>query len=443
LPFNGAGVFTRLYSWVSDKTSGIKINATRMDAEMDGIATALSNCITKDGQTTLTADIPFNSRRITGLGNATADADALNRQTADARYWRMAQGTDIASATTTDIGAAAGAYVKVTGTTTITGLGTAAAGVVRIVTFTGSLTLTHNATSLILPGAANITTLSGDVAEFVSEGGGNWRCINYQPNYVQTSGLRNRIINGNFAINKRAVSGTVTLAAGAYGHDRWKAGASGCTYTFAASGSNPVDTAITITSGSLIQVIEGREIEGGVYTLSWTGTATGRYAVNGGTTSGSYAAGPIVTSSATAAQNITVEFTVGTLTRVQFEPGSGATSFERRSQTLEESLCARYFQALSTVGVKGAGFTGAIQYSSDNLLQVPMRVIPTVTYASAALYNSALARTESGTAISISTLGHGDASGASSSAAYMFATYSGAGTTYGFVARDIKLDAEI
>ena len=91
----------------------------------------------------------------------------------------QAKGADIASATTTDIGAATGNYLDVTGTTTITGLGTVQAGTQRKVRFTGALTLTHNGTSLILPGAANITTASGDVADFVSLGSGNWRCTAY------------------------------------------------------------------------------------------------------------------------------------------------------------------------------------------------------------------------------------------------------------------------
>jgi len=90
-----------------------------------------------------------------------------------------AQGADIASATTTDIGAATGNFIDVTGTVTITGLGTVQAGTLRLVTFTGILILTHNATSLILPGAANITTAAGDTAIFVSLGSGNWRAISF------------------------------------------------------------------------------------------------------------------------------------------------------------------------------------------------------------------------------------------------------------------------
>lgn len=108
------------------------------------------------------------------LGAATGTSLVLSS------FLNEAKGADIASATTTDIGAATGNYVDVTGTVTITGLGTVQAGTRRIVRFAGALTLTHNATSLILPGAANITTVAGDVATFVSLGTGNWKCTNYE-----------------------------------------------------------------------------------------------------------------------------------------------------------------------------------------------------------------------------------------------------------------------
>jgi hypothetical protein len=70
-------------------------------------------------------------------------------------------------------------YLEITGTTTINSFGTVAAGAIRQLTFTGILTLTYNATSLILPGAANIITAAGDTATFRSLGGGNWRCVDY------------------------------------------------------------------------------------------------------------------------------------------------------------------------------------------------------------------------------------------------------------------------
>lgn len=88
--------------------------------------------------------------------------------------------TDVTSASTCDIGAAATSEVNITGTTTITGFGTSNAGIVRRCTFADVLTLTHNGTSLILPGAANITTAAGDSFVARSLGGGNWRVLSYQ-----------------------------------------------------------------------------------------------------------------------------------------------------------------------------------------------------------------------------------------------------------------------
>ena len=85
----------------------------------------------------------------------------------------------LASAATTGIGAADSNVVNVTGTTTITSFGTIAAGAVRVVNFSDALTLTYNATSLILPGSANIVTVAGDVAIFESLGSGNWQCVSY------------------------------------------------------------------------------------------------------------------------------------------------------------------------------------------------------------------------------------------------------------------------
>lgn len=84
----------------------------------------------------------------------------------------------IASASTVDLGASLGLHITISGATTITSFGTGA-NKWRFVTFSGALTLTHNATTLILPGAANITTVAGDTAIFVSDDDGNWRCIAY------------------------------------------------------------------------------------------------------------------------------------------------------------------------------------------------------------------------------------------------------------------------
>lgn len=89
--------------------------------------------------------------------------------------------TTIASATTTDLGTISSHNAQITGTTTITGFGSTASITepIYLISFTGSLTLTYNATSLIIPGAANITTANGDTAMVEYLGTGNWRVLQY------------------------------------------------------------------------------------------------------------------------------------------------------------------------------------------------------------------------------------------------------------------------
>jgi len=86
----------------------------------------------------------------------------------------------VASAATCDIGAAGALCVAITGTAAITSFGTGA-NALRFVRFTGTLTLTYNATSLITPGAANIQTAPGDCCVARSDSSGNWRIVNYLP----------------------------------------------------------------------------------------------------------------------------------------------------------------------------------------------------------------------------------------------------------------------
>jgi len=97
----------------------------------------------------------------------------------------------VASGSTTDIGAAAGFYIEITGTTTINSFGTTP-NVWRIVRFVSTPTLTHNATSLKLPGNVSRTAAAGDIAAFVSDDSGNWQCVGYQ----RASGGQDRLSVG-------------------------------------------------------------------------------------------------------------------------------------------------------------------------------------------------------------------------------------------------------
>lgn len=91
--------------------------------------------------------------------------------------------TTLASATTTDLGTIGSHNVSISGAVTITAFGSTATTTdpVYFLGFTGALTLTYNATSLILPGGANIVTAAGDQAIAQYLGSGNWRVISYTP----------------------------------------------------------------------------------------------------------------------------------------------------------------------------------------------------------------------------------------------------------------------
>lgn len=86
---------------------------------------------------------------------------------------------NVASAATTNIGAATSPNVILTGNATITAFDVKAVGVRRHVYVSGTPTLTYNATSLILPGGTNIAGAAGDTFEAVSLGSGNWRIDSY------------------------------------------------------------------------------------------------------------------------------------------------------------------------------------------------------------------------------------------------------------------------
>jgi hypothetical protein len=72
MAWNGSGLFLRLYNWVTDRDSSIKIVASRMDAEMDGMATGITACLTKNGENSPSANLPMAGFRHTGVGLSSA-----------------------------------------------------------------------------------------------------------------------------------------------------------------------------------------------------------------------------------------------------------------------------------------------------------------------------------------------------------------------------------
>jgi hypothetical protein len=88
----------------------------------------------------------------------------------------------ISSASTTDLCSNLNNYLTISGVVTITSFGSSCeVGQEKPITFSGVLQITYNATSMILPGAANITTAAGDTARAIYLGSSNWQVLNYVP----------------------------------------------------------------------------------------------------------------------------------------------------------------------------------------------------------------------------------------------------------------------
>jgi hypothetical protein len=130
-----------------------------------------------------------------------------------------AQGAALTSTASMSLAAATGAYVHVTAADAITHLGTAVAGIERVLVFDDAATLTNSA-NIILPGGNNITAAAGDCAVFRSEGSGVWRCISYQQadgtaivsNALGTT-FSNITVLSSASISALVVMGTATISA--------------------------------------------------------------------------------------------------------------------------------------------------------------------------------------------------------------------------------------
>jgi hypothetical protein len=200
---------------------------------------------------------------------------------------------------------------------------------------------------------------------------------------IGTMGFKNLLINAGFVINN-GNAGTpyvsaAALAAGATGHECWKAGSGGGDYSFTQLKSN---TQITIASSkTLIQVIEDVNVQGTAYVLSWTGTAQARYAVNSAIPAGSYAASPILITGQTVGTTMSVEFNTGTLKNPQLEQGAIVTNFDYRDFNRELLNTQRYFffHNKTTVLYGTVLASAALLYCAPVSFPVQMRATPTVT----------------------------------------------------------------
>jgi hypothetical protein len=143
-------------SW-NPPVNGVLATGADFKSLYDDLIDAITQSVSRDGQSPMTGDLQMGGFKLTGMGVGTGTGQTLT--------WEQlfAQGVevDVASAATTDIGLQNSNFLRITGTTTITSFGTNYRGP-RFIRFAGAVTLTNSA-SLILPGGINYTTVAGDV----------------------------------------------------------------------------------------------------------------------------------------------------------------------------------------------------------------------------------------------------------------------------------------
>lgn len=72
MPFDGSGNFTRAFNWVTDKTNGIKVIASRMDGEFDNFSTGMNQVLLRNGVASLTGNLNMGTNGIIALGDGSA-----------------------------------------------------------------------------------------------------------------------------------------------------------------------------------------------------------------------------------------------------------------------------------------------------------------------------------------------------------------------------------
>jgi hypothetical protein len=225
-----------------------------------------TNYVKRDGTAISAPFLPLAGGTMTG--DITMSASML----------KFAKGADVASATALPL-VTDGNYFDVTGTTTITSFNSVGVGTLVGLHFDGALTLTHNATDLILPGGANITTAAGDEALFIEYASGDYRCISY------TKANGTSVIGG-------IQSGTPIATTSGTSHDFTSIPSTVKRITVMISGVS--------TNGTSIPIIQIGD-SGGVETSGYSGAA---FAVQGGSSEAALSSGVLLNSTSSTAANI-------------------------------------------------------------------------------------------------------------------------------------------
>jgi len=199
MPFS-AGTFSRIYNWATEGASP-PISIAKLDTQEADVATALSNCILRDGTGLPTATTPWNSQSITGVANMSVDRVTVNGGTVPTNGMYLSAANTVAWASNTTLRGSvnstgnwslvaasagttftvAGGGAAITGNSTITGTLTGLTGLTLssgTITGDGSTITALNATQLTtgtvpsarVAGAYTAITAIGNTGSHISLG---------------------------------------------------------------------------------------------------------------------------------------------------------------------------------------------------------------------------------------------------------------------------------
>lgn len=166
--FNGSGTYTLPGAALAN---GGTVSATEHNQFRDDVATALNLCVLKDGQQTITANLPMNSKKLTGLAAGTTAGDSVRFE----QLPNLATPGPIGGTTPST-----GAFTTLTTTSTINGLTVGKGG-----------------------GSVATNTVVGASALNANTTGANNTAVGYRALYSTTTGASNTAV-GYYAGNGNA-----------------------------------------------------------------------------------------------------------------------------------------------------------------------------------------------------------------------------------------------
>jgi hypothetical protein len=131
MAFDGSGNFTRSYDFETDRDNGIKILAARVDGEFDNFNTGMNQTFLRTGIVPMSGDLAMGTNRLTGLhaGSVASPSTKFAASTGTGIFLNSSYNMAVAI-NGVKIGEFTTAGLEVTGTSDVSALFRAAAGIV-------------------------------------------------------------------------------------------------------------------------------------------------------------------------------------------------------------------------------------------------------------------------------------------------------------------------